>query len=379
MWERKLPRIKTGSLVGFATSAFLTVFSGNAVSEPDNSVAHWPLSHSSTVDAPSVGVEYNVIAETEDGARILAAVPAPQVPIIIERKSVTELPRLNPGMINVTAPSASFYRFLPDGHIFESPVQVQIPYDPTLILAGYTAADIRTYYFEPDKGKYVPLYRVEHADLKIASVTTHFTDMINAIIVRPEQPGVQGFNPNLIASVPAANPATNMTLVEPPQARQDGSASLNYPIVLPPARGNFKPQLALSYSSSRGYGGAGEGWEIDISRIEIDTRFGSPKYETENWLQSLPWERLNIPGLEDIIDQLYRPIDERYLLDGKALVPTKESAPCIEASSDGVLYKFRKKAASIELCDAAQSRLTTIGKSLTIAAPCLFMGMQQMQ
>ena len=212
--------------------------------------------------------------------------------VTIKRISSKELPPLNPGMINVTTPSGSFYRFLPKGAKFSEPVTVNLPFDPELIPAGMGPKDVKTYYFDDEAKRFIPLEKVSSKLVPstplVASLTTHFTDMINAVIVRPEHPTTDGFNPNTVSGINAANPAANMTLVAPPEPQQDGSATVAYPIQLPPARGRYQPAVNVAYSSNRGYGVAGEGWEIPISSIEIDTRFGTPRYETADILPNLP-------------------------------------------------------------------------------------------
>ena len=133
---------------------------------------------------------------------------------------------------------------------------------------------------------------------QIISTTTHFTTMINAILTAPGHPPPLQFNPNSIKDIAAADPAAGIDIIEPPKANNQGTAELSYPIRLPPGRGSFSPQLALNYSSSRGDGWLGMGWDLDVPRIEIDTRWGVPAYETGS-----PVER------------------ERFLLNGAAVVP----------------------------------------------------------
>src|SRR5262249_44523970 len=61
---------------------------------------------------------------------------------------------------------------------------------------------------------------------------------------------------------------------------------LQYPIEVPPGRNGIQPHLAFTYSSAKGNGWLGMGWDLQISRIEIDTRSGVPDYGSPNF--SLP-------------------------------------------------------------------------------------------
>ncbi|MBI3459698.1 hypothetical protein HY009_02010, partial [Candidatus Acetothermia bacterium] len=132
--------------------------------------------------------------------------------------------------------------------------------------------------------------------------------MINSILTAPDHPSPLSFNPNSIKDIAAADPAAGIDLIEPPTANNRGTADLSYPIRLPRGRGAFSPQLTLTYSSARGNGWLGVGWDLDVSRIEIDTRWGVPFYDDTN--------------------------DERkrFLLNGAAIVPiesvTTLTGPC---------------------------------------------------
>ncbi|MEW5850968.1 MAG: SpvB/TcaC N-terminal domain-containing protein [Myxococcota bacterium] len=228
----------------------------------------------------------------------------------VRRPSSVGLARLNPGMINVTAPRGGGYQFLPHGARFETPITISIPYDPTLIPRGMGPSDVRTYYYDEQGAEYLPLERVmvDPNEYLVVSLTDHFTDMINAVIVKPEGPSPQSFNSNAISGAATADPLAGMTLVAPPRARSDGTAVVDYPFVLPAGRGNYQPTLGLTYSSEAKHGIAGEGWSLTLSSIEIDTRFGSPRYETEP------------------LDLDTNVVGERYLWSGQALVPVAEPA-----------------------------------------------------
>ncbi|MHB8878442.1 MAG: SpvB/TcaC N-terminal domain-containing protein, partial [Myxococcaceae bacterium] len=93
-----------------------------------------------------------------------------------------------------------------------------------------------------------------------------------------------------------------MDLVEPPQSNSQGTARLAFPIRLPRARGAYQPDVRLAYDSSGSNGWLGMGWDVPVSKVEVDTRFGAPYYDGE----------------------------ERYALNGEQLVPVEA-----QACSDG--------------------------------------------
>ncbi|MBW3544938.1 MAG: hypothetical protein KY428_04930, partial [Bacteroidetes bacterium] len=135
-----------------------------------------------------------------------------------------DLPALDPGMVNVTRYHEG-YRFLPHGTQFEKDVKLRLAYDESKIPDGYTAQDIKTYYFDEESHHWVPLpldSAVQDCG-DIFSRTTHFTDMINAIIQVPESPEVQAYNSTSMKGIKAANPMAGFNLMNPPQANNTGS------------------------------------------------------------------------------------------------------------------------------------------------------------
>lgn len=220
----------------------------------------------------------------------------------ITRKGPEVLPRLEAGMINVTAPANSAYRFLPKGQKFAAPAQITLPYDPELLPEGVLPEEIRTYYFDEAQDRWIALARrqVLRATQRVISETTHFTFMINAVLVLPDHPGPTSFNPNSIKDLKAADPSAGIDLIEPPGGNSQGTARVSFPIRLPKARGGFQPSLGLGYDSSGGEGWAGIGWSIPVSSISIDTKYGVPYYD----------------GFE------------RYVLDGEQIVPMGGTGPC---------------------------------------------------
>lgn len=84
------------------------------------------------------------------------------------------------------------------------------------------------------------------------------------------------------APPPAANPADGIALIEPPVANASGSAALSYPIKLPPARKDHAPALDISYSSDHLHGWLGRGWDLSLPAIEVETRWGVPRFDRTN-------------------------------------------------------------------------------------------------
>ena len=204
----------------------------------------------------------------------------------------TDIPALDYGMTNVTARDEG-YRFLPHGeHFVGKGATVKIKYDRTRIPSGFTEDDINTYYFDKETKHWVALekVKVDKASACVVSKTTHFTDMINGVIKAPESPQTDGFTPTMMNDIKAADPTSKINLITPPTANNRGSANLQYGFEMPPARNGMAPSLGIQYSSEGGSGWLGEGWNLSVPSITLDTRWGVPRYdtskETETYLMS---------------------------------------------------------------------------------------------
>ena len=212
--------------------------------------------------------------------------------ISVTHLDALQLPPLDPGLINVTAPAARGYEFLPHGQQFRQVLDITLPYQESLIPSGYVPGDVQTFYYDEELERWEPLTRreVERGPSNpkvVRSLTDHFTVMINAIVVSPEHPQASSFNPNRLSGIKAATPAERVSLIAPPQATPYGDAGLSYPLDIPPGRLGVQPSLALTYNSSSGNGWLGVGWDLSVPSIGIDTRWGVPRYthavETETY------------------------------------------------------------------------------------------------
>ncbi|MFZ3090664.1 MAG: SpvB/TcaC N-terminal domain-containing protein [Nitrospirota bacterium] len=220
------------------------------------------------------------------GADALSA----ETTISIQPIGEDDLPKLDTGMTNVTKGPRRGYRFLPLHMKFNSKIKVTLPYNKALIPPGHTEQDIKTFYFDDQAGSWKELERaaIDTQAQTVTSLTDHFTDMINATVTVPDHPQAVSFNPTQIKDIKAADPGSQINLIEPPRANNTGDARLSYPIEIPPGRNGLQPQLAVQYNSSGGNGWMGIGWDIPIQSITIDTRWGVPRYdaakETETYL-----------------------------------------------------------------------------------------------
>jgi hypothetical protein len=234
-----------------------------------------------------------------------------------------DIPRLNPGMVNVTS-GGDAYRFLPHGTHFKEAVDLRIGYDTAKIPKGHHAKEIRSYYYDEVQRYWVALPRdsVSVVGGMVCSKTTHFTDIINAIVKVPEMPETKEFTPTSIKELQAADPSSGIQMIQAPTANSQGTANVSYPIQVPAGRQGLQPNLSINYSSEGGNGLLGMGWDMQIPAITVDTKWGVPRYnadlETEGYLlngeELLPSARLDgfLPRCTTGTKQFYPRIEGAY-------------------------------------------------------------------
>ena len=243
-----------------------------------------------------------------------------------------EIAQLPTGMVNVTGNCGSMmaksdtvagYRFLPHGNHFSNHLaSITVPYDSTLIPKGYTADDIHTYFYDEMKHQWTMLKStgVDKENEVAMAETSHFTDVINGIIKVPESPETQNYVPTGIKDLKAADPSAGIQQIEAPTANQNGTASISYPFETPAGRNNIAASAGLQYNSDGGSSYVGYGWSLPVTSIDIETRWGVPrfdeKYESESYL--LMGQQLN--------DRLYRRTDSLERKSDKSFYPTIEGA-----------------------------------------------------
>jgi|GEM_PF-5198968 len=113
---------------------------------------------------------------------------------------------------------------------------------------------------------------------------------------------------------------------------QAGSATLSYPIEVPPGRGGLAPQIALNYSSSSHNGWVGVGWELSLGSIERSTKFGKPDYDNDDTFT------LHMSGVSE---ELVKEGDEYRLKDEGAFLRLKKVNDIWEVTAkNGTKYYF---------------------------------------
>ncbi|MFI6024521.1 DUF5615 family PIN-like protein [Amycolatopsis magusensis] len=253
---------------------------GAARSVAAQQVSAQGAAYQAVVDPQAIGAEKTV---SHDGAelRIGAAAVATRTTIGITPLADAEVPSLDPGMTNVTRGPRHGYRFSPHPFHFAEKVKVSLPYDPAVVGKDFETRDVHTFYYDEAGGCWRQLERVavDEENHVVVSLTDHFTDMINAVVTVPDAPEGESFDPTRIKDIQAADPGASISTIAAPSADTSGDARLAYPIELPPGRDGMAPQLDVRYSSVGENGWLGQGWDLPVPSITVDTRWGVPRYD----------------------------------------------------------------------------------------------------
>jgi RHS repeat-associated protein len=277
-----------------------------------------PAVAGATAPREDVGAPYGVIVKAKQATKLAFAgveldVPAgavdKDVRVTIRPLSPDQVPAMDAGMTNVTAGARAF-RLGPHGMVFKKPVALSVPLDPKRIEPGEAP---HTHYYDEAAKHWEEVAMIGAGRERVVARTMHFTDFIGSTLALPEHPGLQSLDPTSLKQIKVADPSAGITQIAPPTPNSQGTANLDYPIEVPPGRLGMEPHLAITYDSSHGNNWLGTGWDLSISSIEIDTRFGVPRYDGT----------------------------EKYMIDGEALTPltgTPTNAP-----SGGTYYVRRRE------------------------------------
>ncbi|WP_189077520.1 SpvB/TcaC N-terminal domain-containing protein [Mangrovihabitans endophyticus] len=218
-----------------------------------------------------------------DGARLIAAPDAVDEPVTIGITPLAAggLPEMGDELTNVTAGPRKGWRFSPHPFQFAEPVEIRLAYDPKAVAPTFNPQDVYTFFYDEQAGCWKALDRVsvDEKTHEIVSRTDHFTVMANAVLSLPESPDIASFNPTQIKGLQVASPDDGMDQINPPVAASGGQAVVTYPIEVPQGRAGLQPTLAISYDSTGADSWLGQGWDLPVPSISVDTRWGVPRYD----------------------------------------------------------------------------------------------------
>jgi len=205
-----------------------------------------------------------------------------------------DAPPLGMGIINVTSLNR-IVRLKKTDLVQNS---IKIPFDMSLFPAGKTINDLNVFNFDYKsrtwKSIKIDSINKEKQYSIITIANNDNTDYINGIIKSPEPSDASAFSPTTFTDIQAVNPISGVNLISPPSPSQKGDANISYPLNIPAGRQGMQPSLTLNYNSSGGASWIGYGWNLNISSISLDTKWGSPLFHKglESEIYALDGEQL---------------------------------------------------------------------------------------
>ncbi|KOS07577.1 hypothetical protein AM493_17160 [Flavobacterium akiainvivens] len=237
----------------------------------------------STADFSNGTVSYDNLSISAEHEKLAAGSR-----VMVSGLNFKDLKALNPDVDNVTLGSFAGYRIQKLDFPDSVPAKLHLKYDPDKIPNGYTAQDIRTFYYNAEQRTWQQL-SVDSLDIKknevVVSTYENDTDYINGVIKVPDSPETSSFAPTTMSDIKVSDPATGVVSIAPPTPNSTGTANTSFPIKLPQGRHGQQPSLQVSYNSEAGNGWMGVGWNLSTPAVTLNTKWGAPlfngSYETE--------------------------------------------------------------------------------------------------
>ncbi|GAA0749728.1 SpvB/TcaC N-terminal domain-containing protein [Gaetbulibacter jejuensis] len=191
---------------------------------------------------------------------------------------------VNSDVVNVTSGVFLGYSIKTSGITDSTNFELHLKYDKTKIPVGYSDKDVRTFAFDRKKREWIalPVTELDYANSMVVSEYSGDTDYINGVIKVPEMAETSSFTPTTITDMEYANPSAGVVSIAPPAPNSNGIASTYFPIKLPTGRNGMMPSLSVNYNSEAGNGWMGVGWNLQLPAITLDTRWGTPRFDTYN-------------------------------------------------------------------------------------------------
>ena len=173
-------------------------------------------------------------------------------------------------------------RFGPHGLKFKKPVKVTLPIDAARMPAGMTSGDVVAFFFDEASGKWTQLPKVSGRSDRIVARDDALHRLHRLDGPDPRSPRRAAVQPEHDEGREGGRARRRHH--DDPAARGELAAGRRASAIRSRRRRRATASdrtLALTYDSDRvnANGWLGVGWDLRMSSIEIDTRFGVPKYD----------------------------------------------------------------------------------------------------
>ena len=145
------------------------------------------------------------------------------------------------------------------------------------------------------------------------------------------QTNKSGVNPNVISLPSGPGSIEGLGESFEPQLNS-GTSAYQVPLIIPPGRNGFAPNIALIYNSGNGNSPFGLGWKVDLPYIQRQTDKGQPFYTM--WPDGDGIDN----NKNEIVDE-YDEFDTIIYSNGEELVPTENNFWRCENESDFIRFE----------------------------------------
>jgi hypothetical protein len=254
------------------------------LSKPAASMLDWPAERILVLDGRQTQGD-------AFGTRIALADPAEPVEVSVRCNRYLETPAPDPGMLNNTSgPCASFEVRRLRG---ASPITIGIPALLERLPFGFEPKRSRAFTY--DGARQIWLAQADSfVDVENKTTVSTLRDQSAKIVA-----GVLKLDDNTeikpqlhdkrtLTDITQVDVLAGHVKIDPPLVSPQGTARTKMPVVLRPMVGDLGPLFDLTYDSGGGNGLLGQGWDLDVPMIAVDTKWGVPAYdadkETETYL-----------------------------------------------------------------------------------------------
>jgi hypothetical protein len=225
------------------------------------------------------------------GARLALASPSERVELAVRCNRYLETPAADPGMLNNTSgPCASFEVRRLRG---ASPITIGIPALLDSLPFGFEPKRSRAFTY--DGARQIWLAQADSfVDVENKTTVSTLRDqsakIVTGVLKLDDNTEIkpQLHDKRTLTDITQVDVLAGHVKMDPPPVSPQGTARTKMPVVLRPMVGDLGPLFELTYDSGGGNGLLGQGWDVDVPMMAVDTKWGVPAFdgakETETYL-----------------------------------------------------------------------------------------------
>jgi hypothetical protein len=259
-------------------------YAGSVIDQVQSETA-WQPDSNLVVGSPSEPIEIHSGSSSQPEVEIQLANPI-DFEVLDTIGTTLAYPRvLKPGLFipdhikNITRNAEAYHLEAAKGSVHH----IAIGVDARKLRSINELQQAKVYFLEVETGQWkeASMVRVDNEKLRLEAMVPGETDYFAGLIQAPEMPEASAYVPTSISDLEPANPASGIRVIQPPTVNQMGTANVNYPLWIPQGRAGMAPNVSLVYNSDGSSSWTGFGWDVPVSSISVDSKWGVPVYSNE--------------------------------------------------------------------------------------------------